>query len=105
MSTQPQRIRSGLRPLPFRGDLIAAGAIPLAVGVALADLRMDGTWADGVRAAVVAIAAALLLALAWRAPVEGRNPRAYVSRRSRCARWRCSRWRRRWAARSGRRAR
>jgi hypothetical protein len=79
MSTGPQRIRPGLRPLPFRGDLIAAGAIPLAVGAVLIDLRMEDAWAAGVRAAFLAAVAALLLALAWRAPVEGANPRAYVS--------------------------
>jgi hypothetical protein len=79
MSTQPQRVRPGLRPLPFRGDLISAGAIPLAVGAVLLDLRMTDAWAAGVRAAVLAIVAALLLTLAWRAPVEGPNPRAYVS--------------------------
>jgi hypothetical protein len=79
MSTQPHRIRSGLRPLPFRGDLIAAGAIPLAVGVVLIDLRMDGTWSAGARAALLGAVAVLLLTLAWRAPVEATNPRAYVS--------------------------
>jgi hypothetical protein len=40
---------------------------------------MADAWAAGVRAAVLAIVAALLLTLAWRAPVEGPNPRAYVS--------------------------
>jgi hypothetical protein len=79
MSADPQRVRPGLRPLPFRGDLIAAGAIPLAVGAVLVDLRMTGAWAAGVRAGFLAVVAALLLVLAWRAPVEGRNPRAYVS--------------------------
>jgi hypothetical protein len=79
MSADPQRVRPGLRPLPFRGDLIAAGAVPLAVGAVLVDLRMDAAWAAGVRAAFLGAVAALLLALAWRAPVEGANPRAYVS--------------------------
>jgi hypothetical protein len=71
--------RELLRPLPFRGDLIAAGAVVLAVGVVLTDVRMGGAWAAGVRCAFVAVFAALLLALAWRAPVEGDAPRAYVS--------------------------
>jgi hypothetical protein len=71
--------RELLRPLPFRGDLIAAGAAVLAVGVLLVDTRMQQAWAAGVRFAVVGATAALLLALAWRAPVEGPAPRAYVS--------------------------
>lgn len=71
--------RGVLRPLPFRGDLIAAGAVALTVGVLVLDLRMQGSWAAGVRCVVVAAAAALLLALAWRAPVEDREPRLYVS--------------------------
>ncbi|UGS35478.1 hypothetical protein [Capillimicrobium parvum] len=71
--------RELLRPLPFRGDLIAAGAVVLAVGALLVDTRMQDAWAAGVRCAVVAAAAAVLLALAWRAPVEGPAPRTYVS--------------------------
>jgi hypothetical protein len=79
MSAEPQRVRPGLRPLPFRGDLIAAGAIPLAVGAVLVAARMDGVWAAGALAAFLLVVAGLLLTLAWRAPVEGRAPRAYVS--------------------------
>jgi hypothetical protein len=73
------RVGGLLRPLPFRGDLIAAGSVPLAIGVLLVDVRMDGAWAAGVRFAVVGAVAALLLALAWRAPVEAEAPRMYVS--------------------------
>jgi len=71
--------RELLRPLPFRGDLIAAGAVVLAVGLLLVDTRMQDVWAAGVRCAVTGAGAALLLALGWRAPVEGPAPRAYVS--------------------------
>ncbi len=74
-----ERAAERLRPLPFRGDLIAAGAVALAVGVALLDVRMRGAWASGVRVAVVGAVAALLLALGWLAPREGPAPRAYVS--------------------------
>jgi hypothetical protein len=79
MSVDPPRVRPGLRPLPFRGDLIAAGAIPLAVGAVLVDLRMTDAWPSGILAAFLGVVAALLLVLAWRAPVEGKAPRAYVS--------------------------
>jgi hypothetical protein len=72
-------VRGLLKPLPFRGDLIAAGAVALSVGVLLADARMQDTWAAGVRFVVVGAFAALLLALAARAPVEGDVPRTYVS--------------------------
>lgn len=78
MSAEPQRVRSGLRPLPFRGDLIAAGAIPLAVGALLVDGRM-AAWSPWIRATLTAVVAALLLVLAWRAPVEAPAPRSYVS--------------------------
>lgn len=68
-----------LRPLPFRGDLIAAGAVALAVGVVLLDVRVQDDWAAGVRFAIAGAAAALLLLLGWLAPREGDAPRVYVS--------------------------
>jgi hypothetical protein len=74
-----ERVTGLMRPLPFRGDLIAAGSVPLAVGVILIDARMDGSWDAGIRFAIAAAAAVLLLALAWRAPAETESPRMYVS--------------------------
>jgi len=68
-----------LRPLPFRGDLIAAGAVALAVGVVLLDVRVQDDWAAGVRFVVTGATAALLLLLGWLAPREGDTPRVYVS--------------------------
>ena len=68
-----------LRPQPFRGDLIAAGAVVLAVGVLLIDSRFHQDWSDFVRFLVVAVPAALLLIMAWQAPAEGDLPRTYVS--------------------------
>jgi hypothetical protein len=74
-----ERVTGLLRPLPFRGDLIAAGCVPFALGIALVAARMQDSWGSGVRLVVVAAAAALLLLLAWRAPVETNTPRMYVS--------------------------
>ncbi len=76
---EPARQRTVSWPaiLPFRGDLVAAGAVVLAVGVLVLELRVG--WAGGVRAAITGGAAALLLALAWLAPVEEATPRTYVS--------------------------
>lgn len=73
------RLRSALAPKPFRGDLIAAGAAALSVGLVLLDTRVQDDWAVGVRFAVLALGAAMLLLMAWWAPVEGRTPRMYVS--------------------------
>ncbi|HEY8584931.1 MAG TPA: hypothetical protein VIL49_18370, partial [Capillimicrobium sp.] len=77
-----------LRPLPFRGDLIAAGGVVLAVGVLVLVERVSFDWTTfpgqdverwAVLVLIAGLTAALLIALAWRAPVEGAAPRAYVS--------------------------
>lgn len=73
------RAMETLRPMPFRGDLIAAGAVAVAVGIVLLDARMQDDWQAGMRFAVVGAAALLMLTLAWRAPREGDEPRMYVS--------------------------
>jgi hypothetical protein len=72
-------LRAMLAPKPFRGDLIAAGAGALSVGLVLLDTRVQDDWATGVRFVVLALGAALLLGMAWLAPVEGATPRMYVS--------------------------
>ena len=66
-----------IRPHPHRGDLIAAGALPLAVGVALVNVRMDGVWGQGVFLVLSALACALVLGMGWLAPLEGERPRSY----------------------------
>src|SRR5205085_9807088 len=58
-----------LRPLPHRGPVTAAGAVPLAVAVVVIELRMT-QWSLGARFLVAAVAAALLLAVGWLAPLE-----------------------------------
>jgi hypothetical protein len=67
-----------LRPHPHRGDVIAAGAVPLALAAVVIELRMR-QWTLGPRFAVVALIAALILTMAWLAPLEGDAPRAYHS--------------------------
>jgi hypothetical protein len=67
-----------LRPHPHRGDLIAAGAVPLAVAAIVIELRMT-QWSLGPRFAVVALVASLLLTMGWLAELEREGPRAYHS--------------------------
>jgi len=67
-----------LRPHPHRGAVIAAGAVPVALAAALIDLRMI-QWPIGVRFAVVALIAGLLVLIAWLAELEHEAPRAYHS--------------------------
>lgn len=71
--------RATLAPKPFRGDLIAAGGVALSLGLVLLDTRVQDDWPVGVRFVILALGAALLLGMAWLAPVEGDAPRMYVS--------------------------
>ena len=68
-----------LRPLPHRGDVVAAGAVALAALVALLQVRFDDAWSDGVHLVCAAAALAFVATLALRAPREGDAPRAYQS--------------------------
>jgi len=68
-----------LRPLPHRGDVVAAGAVALAALVLLLQLRFHATWAVGVHLVYGAAALTFVGALALRAPREGETPRAYQS--------------------------
>jgi hypothetical protein len=67
-----------LRPHPHRGDVIAAGAVPLSLAAVVIDFRMI-QWPLGVRFAVVALITAVLLSIAWLAELEQSSPRAYHS--------------------------
>jgi hypothetical protein len=68
-----------LRPLPHRGDVVAAGAVALAALVALLQVRFDDAWGKGIHLAYSAAALAFVATLALRAPREGDAPRAYQS--------------------------
>jgi hypothetical protein len=68
-----------LRPLPHRGDVVAAGAVALAALVALLQIRFDATWDDAVHALYAAVALGFVGMLALGAEREGDEPRAYQS--------------------------
>jgi len=68
---------AALTPHPHRGDLIAAGALPLALGVLLVNVRLDATWGTGAFLAIDALACALVLGMGLLAPLEGERPRSY----------------------------
>jgi hypothetical protein len=80
MPALPAQLGSGLdflRPHPHRGDLIAAGAVPLTVAVVLLNVRMDATWGDGIHLVITALACALVLGMGLLAEREEEFPRAY----------------------------
>jgi hypothetical protein len=72
-------VRELLRPPPHRGPLIAAGAVVLAAGVALFEVRMVNELSDVVHFLALAAPAALILALGLQAPNEDGRPPAYQS--------------------------
>jgi hypothetical protein len=57
--------------------LLAAAAVPLTVGVLLAEVRFDGVWGRGVLLVVALLACALVLGMGLLAPLEEERPRAY----------------------------
>jgi hypothetical protein len=69
-----------LRPPPHRGPLIAAGAVVLATGLALMEVRLLGdTLAPLLHLIILGLAAGATLALGLQAPNEGGRPPAYQS--------------------------
>src|SRR6185436_14545358 len=69
-----------LRPPPHRGPLIAAGAVVLATGLALGELRIDvDQLAAPFHLLALGVAAVVTLALGLQAPNEGGRPPAYQS--------------------------
>jgi|GEM_PF-2505692 len=69
---------SFLRPHPHRGDVVAAGAVPLAVVAIVIELRMR-QWSLGPRFVVIALIAGLILTMGWLSELEGPAPRPYHS--------------------------
>jgi drug/metabolite transporter superfamily protein YnfA len=72
-------LRELLRPPPHRGPLVAAGAVSLAVGVSLEELRLDDGLPIGVHMAILLLSGGLLFFLGAQAPNEGGKPPAYQS--------------------------
>jgi hypothetical protein len=68
-----------LRPPPHRGPLIAAGAVVLATGLAVFELRVRDELTVGVHFLILGIGAAIVLALGLQAPNEEGRPPAYQS--------------------------
>jgi hypothetical protein len=68
-----------LRPPPHRGPLIAAGAVVLAVGVVLAELRLGDAVGIAVHVLITGVAAAVILGIGLQAVTEGGRPPAYQS--------------------------
>lgn len=71
------QLLAAITPHPHRGDLVAAGAVPFALGVLLVNVRLDGTWANGILLVLTALACALVLGMGVLAPLEGERPRSY----------------------------
>jgi hypothetical protein len=69
-----------LRPPPHRGPLIAAGAVVLATGLAVGELRTDAdSLAPIWHLLALGVAAGITFALGLQAPNEGGKPPAYQS--------------------------
>ncbi len=68
---------AALTPHPHRGDLIAAGAVPLTLGLLLVNVRLDAAWGTGIFLVIDALACALVLGMGLLAPLEGERPRSY----------------------------
>jgi peptidoglycan/LPS O-acetylase OafA/YrhL len=72
-------LRELLRPPPHRGPLIAAGAVVLAVGLALEEVRLADKVPDGVHMLILLLVGGLIFWLGAQAPNEGGKPPAYQS--------------------------
>ena len=66
-----------MTPHPHRGALIAAGAVPLTLGVLLVNARLDARWGTGVFLVLTALAGGLVGGMGVLAPQEDERPRSY----------------------------
>jgi hypothetical protein len=73
------RVFDGLRPHPHRGDLVAAGAVVLAVAIGMVNIRMDATWGKGIFLVLNLLAFALIFSMGMLAELEEGRPRPYQS--------------------------
>jgi hypothetical protein len=73
------RLTEALRPHPHRGDIVAAGAVVLAAGLLMVDVRMSFVWEPGALAVVLGAGAVLVYGMGLLAPLEGESPRPYHS--------------------------
>lgn len=76
-SAPVERVLAAVRPHPHRGDLIAAAAVPLTVGVVMTEVRFESVWGRGVLFLLALVATALVLGMGLLAPLEEPRPRAY----------------------------
>lgn len=70
---------SPLRPKPFRGDVVAAGAVVLTTLVWVVTVRFAEAWGAGAHLAYAAAACAFVAVMGLLSPMEGDEPRAYQS--------------------------
>jgi hypothetical protein len=73
------RVFDGLRPHPHRGDLVGAGAVVLAVALAMVNVRMDATWGVGVFFVLNLLGFVLIFTMGMLAELEDGRPRPYQS--------------------------
>lgn len=71
------RVAEAIRPHPHRGDVLAAGVVPLTLAVLLVEVRFHDRWADGVHVVVCLLAFGLVYGMGLLAPLEGERPRPY----------------------------
>jgi hypothetical protein len=71
------RVAEAIRPHPHRGDVLAAGVVPLTLAVLLIEVRFHDRWADGVHVVLCLLAFGLVYGMGLLAPLEGERPRPY----------------------------
>jgi hypothetical protein len=70
---------SVLRPDPARGNVLAAASVALALTVFFLNERFDSSWGAGIHLLYSALAALLIVGLAFGAPRAGGRPPAWLS--------------------------
>ena len=73
------RASAAIRPHPHRGDVIAAGAAVLTVGIATVNARMAVRWDPAILLVLTGLGFGLVFGMGLLAPREAPAPRAYQS--------------------------